>query len=125
MNLVRNLFFILFILTCFNSCTQKVENLKVISQEVFSKLPTTNIQLLDVRTPREFQEGFIEGATLINFYDTDFVKKVHSKFDKNRPLYIYCAVGSRSKEAGYNLVLEGFTEIYNLKGGYIGYQKYN
>ncbi|CAI8414298.1 MAG: Thiosulfate sulfurtransferase GlpE [Flavobacterium sp. SCGC AAA160-P02] len=125
MNLVRNLFFILFILTCFNSCTQKVENLKVISQEVFSKLPTTNIQLLDVRTPREFQEGFIEGATLINFYDTDFVTKVHSKFDKNRPLYIYCAVGSRSKEAGYNLVLEGFTEIYNLKGGYIGYQKYN
>ena len=113
------------ILTTLSSCAQKSDKLKHISQEAFSKLLTSDIQLLDVRTPREFQEGFIKGAVLIDFYNPYFVSKVQASFDKNKPLYIYCAVGARSKKAGYNLVLEGFTEIYNLKGGYIGYQKYN
>lgn len=113
------------ILTTLSSCAQKVEKLTVISQEEFAKLSTTNIQLLDVRTPREFQEGFIKGAILINFYDTNFLTKAYSTFDKNKPLYIYCAVGARSKKAGYNLVLEGFTEIYDLKGGYLEYLKNN
>ena len=39
-------------------------------------------------------------------------------FDKNKPLYIYCAVGGRSNKAARKLIAEGFDSIYDLKGGF-------
>ena len=119
----RVLFFL--ILTTFLSCAQKSEKLNFISQEAFSKLLTSDIQLLDVRTAREFQRGYIKDAILIDFYDPYFVSKVQAAFDKKKPLYIYCSVGGRSNKASLKLVTEGFQEVYNLEGGYSKYQKNN
>lgn len=107
----------------FLSCAQKPVSFKLISQEAFGKLATEKIQLIDVRTPAEHKKGFIEGAILINFYDTDFSAKVMDTFDKEQPLYIYCASGGRSKKAASKLLADGFTKIYDLEGGYLEYHK--
>src|SRR5881394_2115018 len=43
----------------------------------------TNVVVLDVRTPREFEAGHIKGATNINFNDKEFAKRV-AALDKTR-----------------------------------------
>ena len=110
------LFVVLFgIISCTNEKKADVQN---ISQEEFVKLNSEEIQLLDVRTPNETAKGIIKGATIVNFYDDDFTRKVISKFDKEKPLYIYCAAGGRSNKASSQLILKGFNKVYNLEGGY-------
>lgn len=100
------------------ACEQRQVTINNISQEDFAKLNTTEIQLLDVRTPDEVNKGIIKGAKVVNFYDEDFASQVGQKFDKSKPIYIYCAAGGRSSKASSQLVLEGFDEVYNLLGGY-------
>jgi len=77
-----------------------------------------DLQLLDVRTPDEYNAGHIEGAELINFFDKDFVQQVEARYDKNEPLMLYCRSGNRSAKATAKLKAAGFKEIYDLKGGY-------
>lgn len=73
-------------------------------------------QLLDVRTPEEWNEGIIEGATLANIYDADFEAKL-AKLDKSKPVAVYCKSGGRSGQAMAKMSELGFKEVYNLKGG--------
>lgn len=77
-----------------------------------------NLQLLDVRTPREWQGGVLEGAIQLNMYDQDFYEKVGEMVDKTRPVYVYCQGGVRSKEVSGQLIKMGFSNVYELKGGY-------
>ena len=72
--------------------------------------------VLDVRTPSEFNGGFIEGAKNINIAD-NFSEEI-LKLDKNKPVYLYCASGGRSSRAMQMMAQLGFKEVYNLKGGY-------
>lgn len=95
--------------------TQTVVN--SISVEELSKTDNTT-QLVDVRTPEEFDGGYIKNATNINFFDDDFITQVTSKFDKDKPLYLYCKSGGRSGKAAVKLKEEGFTKIYDLEGGF-------
>ena len=108
----------------FSSCAQETKQHQLISQQEFAKILTKEIQLLDLRTPQEYKQGYIEGAILINFFDSDFVTKVSSRFDKNKPLYIYCAVGGRSNKAAKKLIADGFDSIYDLKGGFIKWKNF-
>ena len=75
-------------------------------------------QLLDVRTPDEFDRGFLSRATLVNIQDADFLTTVQRTFDPERPLYVYCQAGGRSRRAAEQLHAAGFREIYELRDGY-------
>lgn len=83
-----------------------------------------NAILLDVRTPQETGLSFIEGASFINLYDEGFVSKINS-MDKSKAVYVYCKGGSRSSKAANLLVENGFSEVYNLKGGIISWENIN
>ncbi len=83
-----------------------------------------NIQLIDVRTPEEYQQGFIKNAKNINIYDANFEKEIN-KLDKSKPVYIYCRSGSRSKSAAQILSKNGFKTIYDLQGGITAWQSAN
>lgn len=81
------------------------------------KLKTTqNPQLLDVRTPEEYNTEHIGKATNVNWNGNNFVAEV-SKYDKSKPIFVYCKVGGRSAQAANKLAELGFREIYNLDGG--------
>ena len=58
----------------------------------------TNIVVLDVRTPKEFEAGHIKGATNINFQDKDFADRI-AKLDKSKTYVVHCAAGGRSAKA--------------------------
>ena len=88
---------------------------EVISIEELENAAST-IQLIDVRTPEEYNEGFINNAKNINVKDDDFII-LTSKLDKNKPVYVYCKMGARSGKAAAQLKEAGFVKIYNFKGG--------
>lgn len=76
-----------------------------------------NVQLVDVRTPGEWQQtGIIAGAKKMNINAPDFADKV-ATLDKNRPVVLYCAAGGRSAHAMNQLSQMGFKKVYNYMGG--------
>jgi rhodanese-related sulfurtransferase len=84
------------------------------AKEFSEKSPSGTI--LDVRTPGEVAQGKIDGAVVIDFYQSDFLDQV-SKISKDQEIYIYCAVGARSEEAARMLLQQGYTKVYHLQGG--------
>ncbi len=75
---------------------------------------TPNSQLLDVRTPEEWKNGKLNNSASTNYLDENFAKKIE-KFDKEKPVFVFCAVGGRSAKAAKVLKEAGFKQVYNLK----------
>ena len=79
--------------------------------------------ILDVRTPDEYAQGYIEGAKLVDVSDASFLENLSNlSIDRSTPIYLYCRSGSRSKRAMAILKNDGFTEIYEMNGGIMGWQ---
>jgi phage shock protein E len=70
--------------------------------------------LLDVRTPGEYRQGHLDGAHLIPI---DQLGKRLAEIPRDRPVLVYCAVGSRSAQVYSYLARRGYPEVYNLDGG--------
>ncbi|MEO6685425.1 MAG: thioredoxin domain-containing protein [Dyadobacter sp.] len=75
-------------------------------------------QLLDVRTPEEFSQGHLESAENIDYKNAAFKDQVE-KLDKNKPVFVYCLSGGRSGQAAKILHEKGFTDVYDMQGGYL------
>lgn len=69
---------------------------------------------IDVRTPEEYAEGHIEGATLIPVQE--LAERI-SEVPKDVQVYLYCRSGRRSANAASMLAKAGYTNIENLLGG--------
>ncbi|HRP58191.1 thioredoxin domain-containing protein [Agriterribacter sp.] len=82
---------------------------------------TAQKQIIDVRTPEEFQSGHIATAKNINIYDTDFKDRL-KKLNKEEPVFVYCKVGGRSAKAAKILRELGFTNVYDLQGGMMAWE---
>ena len=79
---------------------------------------TDSPQLIDVRTQKEFSQGAIEGSKNIDFYGDDFLQRMTNELDKNKTVFVYCKSGGRSGKTCGKLSKNGFTKVYDLKGGY-------
>jgi len=75
--------------------------------------------LLDVRTAEEYRQVRIEGGHLIPI---DQMSRRLSEVPRDRPILVYCAVGSRSSKVADYLARQGYPEVYNLFGGIWGWQ---
>jgi rhodanese-related sulfurtransferase len=85
------------------------------SQEAYAMVGQRgDLFLLDVRTPGEYQQARLDGARLIPI--DQFAKRL-AEVPKDRPVLVYCAVGSRSAQVVNYLARQGYSEIYNLSGG--------
>lgn len=82
-----------------------------------------DIQLIDVRTPKEFGEGTIAHAKNVNFFDSDFEAQMTAVVDKEKAVYLFCRSGRRSANAAKKLKALGFKEVYDLKGGYLAWSE--
>ena len=111
---------LLFVSVLSVGCKGQVSNVKTIPPTAFSeKINTTpNAQILDVRTPEEYGGQHLDNAVNVNWRGSDFADKA-SKYDKKKPVFVYCMSGGRSKQAAAKLQELGFTTIYELQGGII------
>lgn len=85
---------------------------------------TKNITILDVRTQGEYNQGHLSGATLIDYYKSDFKQQL-SNLDKNKSVFVYCKGGGRSGSAAEVLTDLGFKLVYDLQGGITAWKKSN
>ena len=95
----------------------KVNNLRANDFEQLLK-NTENPQLIDIRTPREYQMGHIAGAININYYDPSFKENImKAGLNKNKPVFIYCRSGNRSSRSLAIFKSLGFKKINHLVYG--------
>ncbi|TYB75729.1 rhodanese-like domain-containing protein [Bizionia myxarmorum] len=88
----------------------------VTSEEMQALLEMDNVQLLDVRTPEEYAEGYIPDFQNIDFLSPTFDQDI-LKLDKDKPVILYCRSGGRSAKCAQKMVDAGFTKVYDLQGG--------
>jgi len=81
-----------------------------------AELAKGTVQLVDVRTPQEWNSGHIAGAMHIDWFSDDFKARV-SKLNKMEPVRLYCASGGRSEEAREMLKEMGFKDVLDLDNG--------
>jgi rhodanese-related sulfurtransferase len=72
--------------------------------------------LIDVRTSKEYDQGYIEGAQLIDFYSKDLKAQI-AELDKDKTVLVYCRSGKRSSSAMMKMEAAGIKTVYNLSGG--------
>ena len=117
---------IIIILSLFSSAfmatAQENEVITILETQTFKdSITNKKVQLIDVRTPDEYNSGHIETAENIDFFSEEFMIEFN-KLDKEKPVYIYCKSGNRSGQSAIKLKDMGFKEIYDLKGGFLNYQ---
>jgi rhodanese-related sulfurtransferase len=110
-----------FALSCAFVQAAQVQNLSAsAAQQMLQQ--NKNTYLLDVRTPEEYLQVRIDGAHLIPI---DKVTARINEIPSDKPLLVYCAVGSRSAQVSRYLVQQGYTQVYNLEGGIWAWQLRN
>jgi len=81
----------------------------------------TDLVILDVRTPEEFDEGHIDGATMLDFYRADFGAQL-ATLDPDVPYVLYCRSGNRSGQARTMMAELGFSTVDDIDGGILAWQ---
>ncbi len=109
---------VIFSITYCNGQTSK--NIKLMDAVSFSKKiqATSDAQILDVRTPEEYAAGHLIQAQNVNWLSADFISNT-LKYDKSKPVFIYCKSGRRSHLAAEKLSELGFETIVEMEGGII------
>lgn len=91
-------------------------------QEAVTRIEKENdIVVLDVRTPQEYQQLHLRGATLIPLQQLE--ANLHKlQPHRNQPILVYCRSGNRSVAASRILASHGFHPV-NIKEGIVGLNK--
>lgn len=103
------------------SCNSSAQS-KLSVQDFEKAIQQKDIQLLDVRTPGEYESGHLADAFLANWNNKpEFTERV-AALDKSKPVYVYCLSGGRSDAAANWLSENGF-KAYSLAGGINAWNK--
>ena len=97
---------------------------KVVYPSQIEEFIKQNAFFLDVRTPEEFADGSIFGSINI---EVDELRQRISEINvpRDNPIVVNCFVGLRAYLAIMILKSYGFTNLYNLSGGYRTYSALN
>lgn len=85
--------------------------------EVYPRLPgdlDNGLILLDVRTPEEWSQGHIEGATLIPLQE--LTTRARGELPMDAEIVVYCRSGNRSAQAADYLARSGYSNISDMGG---------
>jgi rhodanese-related sulfurtransferase len=78
------------------------------------------ITVVDVRTQEEWNQGHINGATLMPL---DTLPNTYTKLPKTGKLIVYCRSGHRSGQAVQFLLAHGYTNAVSMNGGYMAWSQ--
>lgn len=79
----------------------------------FDQLAKEGAQIIDVRTPGEFQQGHIKGSVNIPL---QVLSNQTTKIKKDKAIILCCASGMRSASAKEILLTKGFSQVYDGGG---------
>ena len=99
----------------FKMFKRNIESYDINYEELLQK-QNKGAYIVDVRSSQEFEEGHLNGAINIPYYEIN--KNVQEILkDKNREIVLYCEAGIRSKRAYRRLKKLEYEKIFNLYGG--------
>ncbi len=84
-----------------------------------------SVIVLDVRTPKEYVMGHIEGSLNINIGQADFSEKV-SKLDRDKTYIVHCSVNVENGRSAKSLEIMtslGFDKLLNMEGGIVAWEQ--
>jgi rhodanese-related sulfurtransferase len=87
----------------------------VSSQEVI-RLMNHGALVLDLRAPEHFAAGHIQGAKPLASHEILTAGET-LKRHRDKPVIVYCDSGSLGAAAVRQLIAQGFTKAFNLRGG--------
>ena len=76
--------------------------------------------LLDFRAENEFNSGHISGS--INCESLEEIEEILRETDKEDSIVLVCQNGSSSKQAGLKLKKLGYSKIYIIQNGIMGWK---
>lgn len=88
-----------------------------------SGIKKSNAVIIDLGFPADFEQGHIEGAININFFDSGFQEKV-LLLDKSKKYYIYSKSDPSAKRTAAFMKKNGFNDVYILNGGLEAWKEY-
>src|SRR5438270_755748 len=80
----------------------------------------SSLQIVDVRSPREWKSGHVPGARHIFLPE---LRKRVSELDRAKPTAVYCASGYRASIAASILKEEGIVHLWNVPGSWEAWNK--
>lgn len=114
-----------FIKSLFGIKAKNLESITLLDAISFrNAIEQAKVQLVDVRTPREFATSHLKNALNVDYFNASSFSAAFNKMKKDKPVYVYCRSGNRSRNAARRLHKLGFKEIYDLKGGLLSYSKF-
>ncbi len=78
----------------------------------------SDVALIDIRTPGEYEAAFIPGAISLPF-DVVAGRIEDVVVDRDRPIVLYCHSGINSVVAGRFLDMMGYTDVASMTGGIV------
>ncbi|MFD1130596.1 rhodanese-like domain-containing protein [Paenibacillus provencensis] len=78
-----------------------------------------NAILIDVREPHEYKSGHIPGAKNLPLSQ---LSSRMNELPKDKPVFVYCQSGMRSKRAAIIFKKNGIPSIVNLQGGIMAWR---
>ena len=110
---MKKIFFAFCILFSISGFSQKT----ISSDEANELIKTSKkLQIVDVRTPHEYDSSHVQNAINIDYRNTSFRDNIQI-LDKTKPVLVYCRSGKRSLNAMNIMIGLGFNDVYNLRGG--------
>ena len=76
------------------------------------------VVMIDVRTDVEFAQGAIQGSKHLPLH---MLPLMADQLEHEKPLVLICRSGARSAQACAFLAQKGFENVYNLRGGVMGW----
>tara|TARA_B100000900_G_scaffold281287_1_gene240633 strand:- start:477 stop:839 length:363 start_codon:yes stop_codon:yes gene_type:complete len=106
-------FITILMLQNFISCSQI--NYNEVDYDFFLNFESDKV-LIDVRSDEEILIKSVDDFIQIDFYNDDFYENLLN-LDKKENVFLLCRSGRRSGLAAKFLSENGFSKIYNIKGG--------
>ena len=88
-----------------------------------SGIKKSDAVVIDLGFPADFEQGHIEGAININFFDQGFQEKV-LLLDKTKKYYLYSKSDPSAKRTAAFMKQNGFNDVYILNGGIEAWKEY-
>jgi len=90
---------------------------KQVSMREVRDLVEKDVYILDVREMAEYEVAHIKNAKIIPLSQ---LRDRYEEIPKDVPVYVHCRSGQRSYNAVLTLQSKGYTQVFNISGGFLG-----
>jgi rhodanese-related sulfurtransferase len=90
------------------------------AEQAKALIDAEDVTILDVRDPRSYRAGHIDGARLLH---DGLERALLWEGEFERPVLLYCYRGVTSKEKAEHFAQLGFRRVYTLDSGFTGWPR--